>query len=248
MAKTSVSKKTNSPTASRDVPGYKLDIQEDKRVRVTQNVFTDRAQRSYRHRISPQEQAKFLDLFKKQGKSERKVLLQLMQRELEDKLIKEFSPAKDTLEEPVALKQKGVAIELKTKELKPGVFGVIDDRVVVEKARQGLPFSEFQRLAELLDLTVLEQAALLSVTERTMARRIVEKGTLHTLDSERLVLLQKLAEHGIEVFEDQGKFNRWLRRPLSLLDGKSPLQYLDMTTGFGIVDHVLGRLEHGVYS
>lgn len=133
-------------------------------------------------------------------------------------------------------------------DLKRGIFGVIDDRVVVEKAREGLPFAEFARLAGLLDLNIHEQAALLSITERTMARRIADRGTLHPLESERLVLLQKLAEYGVEVFEDAGKFNRWMRRPLALLGGKSPLQYLDMSTGFVVVEQVLGRLAHGVYS
>ena len=132
--------------------------------------------------------------------------------------------------------------------LNRGVFGVIDDRVVVEKAREGLPFAEFERLAGLLELTAQEQAALLSITERTMARRVAEHGTLHPLESERLVLLQKLAEYGVEVFEEAGKFNRWLRRPLPLLGDKSPLQYLDMSTGFVVVEQVLGRLAYGVYS
>lgn len=132
--------------------------------------------------------------------------------------------------------------------LKRGVFGVIDDRVVVEKAREGLPFAEFERLAGVLELNTQEQAAILSINERTMARRIAERGNLHPLESERLVLLQKLAEYGVEVFEDVGKFNRWLRRPLPLLGGKSPLQYLDMSTGFVVVEQVLGRLAHGVYS
>lgn len=132
--------------------------------------------------------------------------------------------------------------------LNRGVFGVIDDRVVVEKAREGLPFAEFERLAGLLELTAQEQAALLSITERTMARRVAEHGMLHPLESERLMLLQKLAEYGVEVFDDAGKFNRWLRRPLPLLGDKSPLQYLDMSTGFAVVEQVLGRLAYGVYS
>jgi putative toxin-antitoxin system antitoxin component (TIGR02293 family) len=140
------------------------------------------------------------------------------------------------------------SIRVAESALNRGVFGVIDDRVVVEKAREGLAFAEFERLAGLLELTAQEQAALLSMTERTLARRVAEHGTLHPLESERLVLLQKLAEYGVEVFEDAGKFNRWLRRPLPLLGGKSPLQYLDMSTGFVVVEQVLGRLANGVYS
>ena len=67
-------------------------------------------------------------------------------------------------------------------------------------------------------------------------------------ESERLLLLQHLVAHGVDVFEDQGKFNRWLRRPLPLLDGQSPLQLLDTASGFQVVDELLGRIEYGVYS
>jgi putative toxin-antitoxin system antitoxin component (TIGR02293 family) len=57
-----------------------------------------------------------------------------------------------------------------------------------------------------------------------------------------------LDKHGVEVFEDQGKFNRWLRRPLPLLQQQSPLQLLDTVTGFRVVDQLLGRIAYGVYS
>ena len=64
----------------------------------------------------------------------------------------------------------------------------------------------------------------------------------------RELLLQQLAEHGVDVFEDQGKFNRWLRRPLPLLANQSPLDLLDTASGFQVVDELLGRIEYGVYS
>lgn len=207
------------------------------------------------HRVSAQEKNRFLELLKKKGTRERQYLFRLMETPLTGSARKanrnqhgEDSTLVQALEKVFGEDQPTLLTAIYTKELKRGVFGVIDDRVVVEKAREGLPFAEFERLARLLDLTVPEQAALFSITERTMARRIAERGTLHSLESERLVLLQKLAEHGVEVFEDIGKFNRWLRRSLPMLGDRSPLQYLDMTTGFVVVEQVLGRLAHGVYS
>lgn len=68
------------------------------------------------------------------------------------------------------------------------------------------------------------------------------------IESERLLLLAALAAHGLRVFEDEGKFNCWLRCPLAILDGHSPMQLLDTTTGFQVVDQILGRIEYGVYS
>ena len=108
-------------------------------------------------------------------------------------------------------------------------------------------------LAALLEFTAAEMAVILAVPERTFARRIAAKPAAESsrfskLHIERLFLLRAVAEHGLAVFEDQGKFNRWLRRPLPMLQQQSPMQVLDTATGFRLVDQLLGRIEYGVYS
>jgi len=118
---------------------------------------------------------------------------------------------------------------------------------LIAQSRSGMGHAEARQLATLLELTLRELAVLLSMNERTMARRLVS-GSLNKVESERLLLLNVLAKHGLQVFEDQGKFNRWLRRPLEILEGQSPLQMLDTATGFQVVDQILGRIEYGVYS
>jgi putative toxin-antitoxin system antitoxin component (TIGR02293 family) len=45
-----------------------------------------------------------------------------------------------------------------------------------------------------------------------------------------------------------GKFSRWLRRPLRLLDDRPPLALLDSPTGIQLIDDLLGRIEYGVFS
>ncbi|GAB3925288.1 type II RES/Xre toxin-antitoxin system antitoxin [Larkinella terrae] len=118
---------------------------------------------------------------------------------------------------------------------------------LIAKSRSGIAHAEVRELATLMELTIRELATLLSMNERTMARRLVS-GSLNKVESERLLLLKALTAHGFRVFEDQGKFNRWLRRPLEILEGQSPLQLLDTATGFQVVDQILGRIEYGVYS
>lgn len=118
---------------------------------------------------------------------------------------------------------------------------------LITRSRLGMGYGQVRQVATLLELTIRELSVLLSMNERTMARRLVS-GSLNKVESERLLLLEALAAHGLRVFEDQGKFNRWLRRPLEILDGQSPLQLLDTATGFQVVDQVLGRIEYGVYS
>lgn len=119
---------------------------------------------------------------------------------------------------------------------------------LINRARTGLPTSQLRAISLRLALPVRELAPLLATTERTLARRLDQPGELNKMESERLLLLQRLTEHGVDVFEDQGKFNRWLRRPLVLLGGQSPLELLDTASGFQVVDELLGRIEYGVYS
>ncbi len=118
---------------------------------------------------------------------------------------------------------------------------------LIAQSRSGVAHTDVRQLATLLELTVRELATLLAMNERTMARRLIS-GSLNKVESERLLLLRALAAHGLRVFEDQGKFNRWLRRPLEMLDTQSPLQLLDTATGFQVIDQILGRIEYGVYS
>lgn len=119
---------------------------------------------------------------------------------------------------------------------------------LIGRARTGLAKTEVREVSRQLDLTMRELAPLLDTTERTLARRLEGQGDLTKSESERLLLLRQLAGHGVDVFEDQGKFNRWLRRPLPLLEGQSPLDLLDTASGFQVVDELLGRIEYGVYS
>ena len=118
---------------------------------------------------------------------------------------------------------------------------------LIEQAREGIPGQKAHDLAPRLELTDQEMARILTLSLRTYHRR---KGNenLGLVASERLLLLHRLADHGVEVFEDAGKFNRWLRRPLQILDGHAPLDLLDTSTGLGMVDTLLGRLEYGVFS
>ena len=123
----------------------------------------------------------------------------------------------------------------------------ISDLDLIALSKTGLASREMMALAERLDLSGKEIARLLTLSQRTFHRRKPEE-LLDQVASERLLMLTKLADHGFEVFEDQGKFNRWLRRPLRILSNQAPLDILDTSQGIKMVDTILGRIEYGVYS
>jgi putative toxin-antitoxin system antitoxin component (TIGR02293 family) len=48
-----------------------------------------------------------------------------------------------------------------------------------------------------------------------------------------------------DVFEDIEKANRWLREPLGILDGRTPLEVSQTEEGSRLVERLLGNIAWG---
>ncbi|RRB09349.1 type II RES/Xre toxin-antitoxin system antitoxin [Larkinella rosea] len=117
---------------------------------------------------------------------------------------------------------------------------------VIDKSRQGMPRVEADRVAELAGLTDIELARILNMSIRNL-HRLKPDDKMARDASERLLLLTNLLRHGLDVFDgDAETLADWLRSPIRELNSQSPIYLLDTTTGFGLVDDVLGRIEHGI--
>lgn len=119
---------------------------------------------------------------------------------------------------------------------------------IIEQARRGVATQQVDQLTALLGVSFKEMSAILQIAERTL-HRFRSEGHLDEQASERLLLVENLAAHGLLVFDDQSQaLADWLRYPLRELKGQTPLQLLATISGFGLVDDVLTRIEYGVYS
>lgn len=119
---------------------------------------------------------------------------------------------------------------------------------IIEQARQGVSARQVDQLAQLLAISFKEMATILQVAERTL-HRFRSEGQLDIHSSERLLLLENLAAHGLLVFDNRADaLANWLRYPLNELKKQAPLQLLTTISGFGLVDDVLTRIEYGVYA
>ncbi|MBC8154315.1 MAG: DUF2384 domain-containing protein [Bacteroidetes bacterium] len=118
---------------------------------------------------------------------------------------------------------------------------------LIDWSRQGLVGTEAGRVAGLLGVSDKEMAPLLNQSIATFHRQ-AKTGRLDAATSERLLLLSQLANYGTTVFQDQGKFTRWLRRPLRLLGERAPLDLMDSPTGVQLIEDILGRIDYGVFS
>lgn len=117
---------------------------------------------------------------------------------------------------------------------------------VINKSRQGVLRSEADRVANMASLSDVEMARILNMSVRNLHRLKPDEKLARDV-SERLLLLTNLLQHGLDVFDgDSTTLTDWLRTPIRELNSQSPLYLLDTSTGFGLVDDVLGRIEHGI--
>jgi len=113
--------------------------------------------------------------------------------------------------------------------------------------KRGLPFTSFEKLRRSLGVTARELADVLLIAGRTLARRR-EEGRMHTDESERLYRLAKLFDSASAITDTPEQARHWFTTPKRALGGATPLAFSDTEPGAREVEHLIGRLEHGVFS
>jgi putative toxin-antitoxin system antitoxin component (TIGR02293 family) len=116
-----------------------------------------------------------------------------------------------------------------------------------EAVRAGLPVSAMTALQKTLDISSESLSHLISLPERTLARRRKQR-KLTADESDRVVRVARITARAIDLLGSLEKANHWLRAPNRALGGTAPLSLLDTEVGAQQVDEVLGRIEYGIYS
>lgn len=88
----------------------------------------------------------------------------------------------------------------------------------------------------------------LVIPRRTFSHRKEKGQPLSPEESDRLVRLLRVMAKARETFQNPEKAERWLKGSNRALGGRSPLEALQTESGARLVENVLGRIAHGVYS
>lgn len=121
------------------------------------------------------------------------------------------------------------------------------DQEIIARSRTGVRRAEADRVAELIGMTDREMAAALGLSASYLHRLKTDQH-MNQEASERLLLLENLIHHALDTFEGHPEtVLGWLRTPIRELSQQTPLQALDTVTGFGVVERVLGRIDHGIF-
>ena len=91
-------------------------------------------------------------------------------------------------------------------------------------------------LEDILDLSVK------TLERKKSTEKLDRRTSSHVIDIARVV------EHAFAVFEGEDKVKRWLTKPNAALNNMKPFDLLSTSTGIGMVNDILGRIEEGVYS
>ncbi len=150
---------------------------------------------------------------------------------------------KSSKKPPLIASEAAVAYALSPLKLVSGSVGL----GVIRTARAGIKTGYFLELGARMGFSMQELATVLNVSLRTLQRYDADQ-VLDADQSAKVISLELLNGHGIEVFGDQHSFNEWLRIPVAELDDKSPLSYLDTPFGFMVLEQILGRIEHGIFA
>jgi len=118
---------------------------------------------------------------------------------------------------------------------------------LVERVRAGFPFPELEALRVRLGMSLQEAAGLAGIPARTLARRR-QAGRLDPGESERVLRIERLFALATQLLRDDDRARDWLKSPKAALAGQTPLDYADTEVGAREVEHLIGRLRHGVFA
>ena len=112
----------------------------------------------------------------------------------------------------------------------------------------GIPTSVLGDVVE-QGLLTRDEVTRLILPRRTLAHRKRRGEQLSPDESDRLARVLRLHEVALQTFDgDTEKVSAWLRTPNRALSGEVPLDLVVTSGGARLVEEVLLRIEHGVYS
>lgn len=112
--------------------------------------------------------------------------------------------------------------------------------------RRGFAYSAFERMQRNTGLSARALGDFAQIPSRTLARR-KDEGRLEPEESDRLARIARVFGNALALFEgDVEAAREWLTAEQSALGGNVPLELAGTEVGATEVEHLIGRLEHGI--
>ncbi len=113
--------------------------------------------------------------------------------------------------------------------------------------RAGLPVASFEHVSRYTNLGRRRLAALVSISERTLDRRLRLRKRFEPDESDRLARVARVFVMAEDEFGSRAAAERWMDAPNRSLDGARPIDFLDTELTSRDVEDLLGGLRSGVF-
>ncbi|WP_017942185.1 MULTISPECIES: antitoxin Xre-like helix-turn-helix domain-containing protein [unclassified Thioalkalivibrio] len=118
---------------------------------------------------------------------------------------------------------------------------------IIETVRLGLPARSLEQIGQSYGIPRVTLVHLAGVSETTYKRRLSKNERLDPEASDRAYRVARIAALAETIFEDHGKAKRWMNTYNRVLE-EVPINLLDTEAGTELVETVLHRIDHGVFS
>lgn len=131
-------------------------------------------------------------------------------------------------------------------ERKLGAGKLHSDRDLARLVEERLPLSSIDSLSShgLTD----EEIYTYIVPRRTLVHRKSKHEPLTHEESDKAVRIARITALAEEVFGQDEKAGRWLRKPKERFDGRSPIEVLRTEAGARLVEEMLLQLDYGIFA
>jgi putative toxin-antitoxin system antitoxin component (TIGR02293 family) len=149
--------------------------------------------------------------------------------------------------ESVAPRRREPAVFYRRIQRKLGTkSGLQSDQDLAQLVEQRLPLSSVESLAShgLSDDEIYKYV----VPRRTLVHRRSKSERLTHDESDRAVRIARIASLAEEVFGDDAKAGRWLRKPKERFEGRTPMEVLRTEAGARLVEEMLLQLDYGIFA
>ena len=125
---------------------------------------------------------------------------------------------------------------------------ISSDFDLIDLCNQGLPKASLDVLSTYIGISSIDflEKVLDDRPKAFEHRRNHENFNRRT--SSHIIEIAKIIEHAYDVFEDEHKVKSWLNYASTALNYTTPFELFGTFTGIKVVDDILGRIEHGVFS
>ena len=117
---------------------------------------------------------------------------------------------------------------------------------LLQIVRAGIPTRDLWAFVEATGLPEADLLRVIGISRRTLERRA--QSVLTPLQSDRLARIKRIFDLTVYSLGDATRARGWLVARNRVLNGDLPLDLLDTDAGARMVETILGRIRHGIFS